>query len=199
MSIGERELHGDEVHESADAMIAALEEVFGDRLQSLVLYGSVTRHENVPGLSDRNLLVILDRVTTEWSLWMDADEELSELLRDRLAGLRASGRLGDHDGWRIRRANRVLGRVMTSRKLGANYVLRLFRTRRVNPPSREDRQDDKERFRKKLAELREEAEEKSRAHRDRSRPGRAPSSAQEDRPAEPDPNGKTGRHLDLRT
>jgi predicted nucleotidyltransferase len=35
---------------------------FGDRLESVVLYGSVPRREAVPGLSDVNLLVLLDDV-----------------------------------------------------------------------------------------------------------------------------------------
>ena len=84
--------------------------------------------------------------------------------------------------------------------MGEDIKLRgVFRTRRVNPASREDRQDDKERFRKKLAELREEAEENSRAHRDRSRPARVHSADQEDAPTEPDADGKTGHHIDLRT
>lgn len=71
----------------------------------------------------------LDLVTTEWALWMDADEMLSPLLRARLLELRQSGHLNDHDGWEIHRANRVLGRVMKSRRLAANHVLRLFRAR----------------------------------------------------------------------
>ena len=70
----------------------------------------------------------LDRVTTPWALWLDADEEISPMLRARLLDLRQSGHLADHDGWRIRRANRVLGRVMKARKLAADYGLRLFRT-----------------------------------------------------------------------
>ncbi len=70
----------------------------------------------------------LDLVTTEWALWMDADEILSPLLRARLRELRQGGHLNDQDGWEIHRANRVLNRVMKSRRLSANYVLRLFRT-----------------------------------------------------------------------
>ncbi len=70
----------------------------------------------------------LDLVTTEWALWMDADEMLCPMLRARLLEMRQSGHLEDHCGWEIHRANRVLGRIMKSRKLAANYVLRLFRT-----------------------------------------------------------------------
>ena len=84
--------------------------------------------------------------------------------------------------------------------MGENIKLTgIFRTRRVNPASREDRQDDKERFRKKLAELREEAEENSRSRRDRSLPAPRPPAEQEDQPPEPDADGTTGHHLDLRT
>ncbi len=72
----------------------------------------------------------LDLVTTEWALWMDADELLSPMLRARLLEMRQSGHLEDHDGWDIHRANRVLGRVMKSRRLAANFVLRLFRAKK---------------------------------------------------------------------
>jgi len=41
---------------------AEFEKSFGDRLVSVVLYGSVPRREAVPGLSDVNLLVVLDEV-----------------------------------------------------------------------------------------------------------------------------------------
>ncbi len=68
----------------------------------------------------------LDLVTTEWALWLDADEMLSPMLRARMMELRQGGHLNDHVGWEIHRANRVLGKVMTSRRLAANYVLRLF-------------------------------------------------------------------------
>jgi (heptosyl)LPS beta-1,4-glucosyltransferase len=72
----------------------------------------------------------LDLVTSEWALWMDADEMLSPILRARLLELRQGGHLADHDAWEIHRANRVLGRVMKNRRLAANYVLRLFRPSR---------------------------------------------------------------------
>lgn len=72
----------------------------------------------------------LDLVDTEWALWMDADEVLSNDLRDHLLALKQDGGLDAHTGWEIKRANRVLGRVMTSRGLNANYVMRLFRTAR---------------------------------------------------------------------
>ncbi len=69
----------------------------------------------------------LDLVQTEWALWMDADEMLSPSLRALLLAMKRDGRLEQHAGWEIHRANRVLGRVMKSRKLAGNYVLRLFR------------------------------------------------------------------------
>ncbi|MCP4290415.1 MAG: glycosyltransferase family 2 protein [bacterium] len=70
----------------------------------------------------------LDMVTTEYALWMDADELLSPMLRARLLEMRQGGHLTQYTGWEIHRANRVLGQVMKSRRLAANYVLRLFRT-----------------------------------------------------------------------
>ncbi|MCL7957977.1 MAG: hypothetical protein M8860_01545 [marine benthic group bacterium] len=38
---------------------------FGERLRSVVLYGSVPRQESILGVSDVNLLVLLDRVTLD--------------------------------------------------------------------------------------------------------------------------------------
>ena len=73
----------------------------------------------------------------------------------------------------------------------------VFRTRRLRPVSREDRQDDEERFSKKLAELREEAEENSRARRDHAQS--APTADETDQPPPADEDGGTGQHLDLRT
>lgn len=47
----------------AAELAGEFERTFGDRLVSVVLYGSVPRREAVPGLSDVNLLVLLDEVT----------------------------------------------------------------------------------------------------------------------------------------
>lgn len=71
----------------------------------------------------------LDGVATEWALWVDADEVLSEALRERLAAMKRDGTLDERDAWELRRANRVLGRVMRGRRLADDRVLRLFRTR----------------------------------------------------------------------
>lgn len=70
----------------------------------------------------------LDMVTTDWALWMDADEMLSPMLRARLLEMKQGGHLAEHTGWEIHRANRVLGKVMKSQRMAGNYVLRLFRT-----------------------------------------------------------------------
>lgn len=43
----------------------ALHRVFGDRLRSVLLYGSVARGEAVPGVSDINILMLLDRVDAD--------------------------------------------------------------------------------------------------------------------------------------
>lgn len=69
----------------------------------------------------------LDRVTTAWAFWIDADETVSSALHGRLVDLRRSGELAAHDAWRIRRPARVLGREMTQRDLANDRVLRLFR------------------------------------------------------------------------
>ncbi|MEX2526710.1 MAG: nucleotidyltransferase domain-containing protein [Gemmatimonadota bacterium] len=49
-----------EVRKPAREMTAALRSEFGDALESVVLFGSVPRGEAVAGVSDLNLLVILD-------------------------------------------------------------------------------------------------------------------------------------------
>lgn len=48
--------------EATGMLVTELTETFGERLESVVLYGSVPRHESVLGVSDINLLVILDEV-----------------------------------------------------------------------------------------------------------------------------------------
>ncbi len=48
--------------ETAERYAAELASVLGPRLRSVVLYGSVARGEAVPGVSDINLLVLLDLV-----------------------------------------------------------------------------------------------------------------------------------------
>jgi hypothetical protein len=44
-------------------LVADLAATFGERLESIVLYGSVPRSESILGLSDINVLVLLDHVT----------------------------------------------------------------------------------------------------------------------------------------
>ncbi len=51
--------------QAALEFVAEVETLFGERLESIVLYGSVPRHEAVLGASDINLIVILDRVSVE--------------------------------------------------------------------------------------------------------------------------------------
>jgi len=51
--------------EATAQLVTDLEESFGDRLESVVLYGSVPRHESVVGVSDINVLVILDEVSLD--------------------------------------------------------------------------------------------------------------------------------------
>jgi glycosyltransferase involved in cell wall biosynthesis len=70
----------------------------------------------------------LDRVVTPWALWIDADEELSPVLRARLCELRRSGGLQQREAWEFRLENRVYGRVMRGRSLAGQYRVRLFRT-----------------------------------------------------------------------
>lgn len=48
--------------ESARKLTAELERSMGDRLRSVVVYGSVARGEAIEGVSDVNVLVLLDRI-----------------------------------------------------------------------------------------------------------------------------------------
>lgn len=48
--------------DAAKAFTRELELLFGDRLRSVLLYGSVARGEAVPGVSDINILMLLDTV-----------------------------------------------------------------------------------------------------------------------------------------
>lgn len=48
--------------QAAREFAGALAATLGDRLRSVVLYGSVARGEAVPGVSDINVLVLLDRI-----------------------------------------------------------------------------------------------------------------------------------------
>lgn len=52
----------DAFHESARSHAAWLADALGSRLRSVVLHGSVARGEAVAGVSDLNLLVLVDRV-----------------------------------------------------------------------------------------------------------------------------------------
>lgn len=67
----------------------------------------------------------LDRVTTPYWLWLDADERLSPALARELADLRRSGRLGQHPLWLIPCRNLIQGRPMRSRSLGGQMLARL--------------------------------------------------------------------------
>ncbi len=51
--------------ESARKLTAELERLLGDRLRSVLVYGSVARGEAIEGVSDVNVLVLLDRIDPE--------------------------------------------------------------------------------------------------------------------------------------
>jgi glycosyltransferase involved in cell wall biosynthesis len=70
----------------------------------------------------------LERVETPWALKIDADEQISPQLAERLRALRASGDLAKHDAYYIRRRNRVFGHPMRQSNLANERLLRLFRT-----------------------------------------------------------------------
>ncbi len=66
---------------------------------------------------------------TPWALWIDADERLTDALREELRRRLADGSLEACDAWRIPVDTHVLGRRMTCRELSGRPHLRLFRTR----------------------------------------------------------------------
>ncbi|HEX6939582.1 MAG TPA: nucleotidyltransferase domain-containing protein [Longimicrobiales bacterium] len=51
--------------QTATAFAAALRDTFGERLRGVLLYGSVARGEAIPGASDINVLVLLDRIDAD--------------------------------------------------------------------------------------------------------------------------------------
>jgi len=73
----------------------------------------------------------LARVTTEWLLFLDADEELSPELAAELRSLAPAA-----DGYRIRRRNYFLGLVMRHGAWGRDAVLRLARSAAAAVPER---------------------------------------------------------------
>ncbi|MGH7474706.1 MAG: nucleotidyltransferase domain-containing protein [Longimicrobiales bacterium] len=50
--------------QTAQELSAGLEQALGQQLRSVLLYGSVARGEAIPGVSDINVLVVLERITT---------------------------------------------------------------------------------------------------------------------------------------
>ena len=47
----------------AENLLAEFSSIFGDELRSVVLYGSVARGDSIPGVSDVNILVLLEQLT----------------------------------------------------------------------------------------------------------------------------------------
>ena len=74
---------------------------------------------------------VLDRVTTPWALWIDADERLSRELAARLRDLTASGEIAAHDLWSLRRENLAWGRPLRACGLADQRVARLLRVGRA--------------------------------------------------------------------
>ncbi len=108
---------------STDGTVALLESVAGWGKFSRVQTSATEFH----GFGAARELA-LGMVSTDWALWIDADEALSPILRARLMDLIQTGHLDDCSGWEIREANWVLGRHMKSRRLNGGFHLRLFRT-----------------------------------------------------------------------
>jgi (heptosyl)LPS beta-1,4-glucosyltransferase len=69
----------------------------------------------------------LERANGEWVLVMAADERVSPELAAKLGSLWRSRHFRDWGGFKVRRRNHMLGRVMTSMGLDRDYPLRLFR------------------------------------------------------------------------
>jgi glycosyltransferase involved in cell wall biosynthesis len=68
----------------------------------------------------------LGRVTTPYAFMLDADELLSDALREALA----SG-LGDYDGYRVRRVTMLVGRAVRAAGWSAERLVRCFRVDRA--------------------------------------------------------------------
>lgn len=75
----------------------------------------------------------IDRASSLWILFLDADEELTPELRDAIAAVLEAP---DADGYRIPRRSLFLGRWMRHGAWGRDRVLRLFRRDVADVPER---------------------------------------------------------------
>jgi len=83
----------------------------------------VVRHEYVNAAAQRNWA--LPQIETEWTLVLDADEWVSEELRD---AVQAIVREGGQDGYDIKHDSYFFGKLMRGCGWQRDYNLRLFRT-----------------------------------------------------------------------
>lgn len=104
---------------STDRTVAAAQEAGADVIEN-----------SWPGFAAQRRFA-LERCETEWALFLDADEEITEPLSQEIAALDPQC-----DGYRIRRKNLFLGRWMEHGAWGRDRVLRLFRLDRAEVPDR---------------------------------------------------------------
>ena len=71
--------------------------------------------------------VAKQHVQTPWILWIDADERLSEKLRNEIKSLMTSETLNRYDGYLVPFLNFVLNRPMLCRELNHEKRLRLYK------------------------------------------------------------------------
>lgn len=86
----------------------------------------VVRHAYENAAAQRNWA--LPQITTEWTLVLDADEWVSDELRERILAITAQP--GGADGYDIKRESYFMGRKITGCGWQRDYNLRLFRTAR---------------------------------------------------------------------
>ncbi len=86
----------------------------------------VVTHEYINAAAQRNWA--LPQITTEWTLVLDADEWVSEALRERIQAIIADS--GSADGYHIKRISYFLGKRIRHCGWNRDYNLRLFRTQK---------------------------------------------------------------------
>lgn len=84
----------------------------------------VVRHEYENAAAQRNWA--LPQIETEWTLVLDADEWITDALRERMVAIMADP--AALDGYDIKRESYFMGRLITGCGWQRDYNLRLFRT-----------------------------------------------------------------------
>ncbi len=89
-------------------------------------FGAVWRHQDWLGYRDQKQLSI-DLASNDWAFVLDADEELSEPLREELRTLKEQGARDDVGGWSVPRCTFYEGRWIRHGDWYPDRILRLVR------------------------------------------------------------------------